>query len=315
MRKHTLSFGLLAAKLGLSGAILWVIAGHIDLQELTRVMTEIKPTYIAGTVAVLIAQMGITGIRLITILRPFGKRLSILDGFRITLIGSFFGQTLISFLSGDAIRVYEIVRRKVDLRTAATTVFLDRVVGVAGMVFLMAAALPAFLSTFQSATLRLGAIVSTAAGIAGVIVFIALGIVLPQRLREVRYIGWLVDFASASRHLIARTPVAIFALTLGIAVQIANVLAVWILAHGVELPVSLGECFMIVPTVSLIAMMPISIAGWGVREGAMVVAFGALGYDTETVLAVSVALGLAQLLVSLPGSIVWLIGRQRSHQA
>lgn len=40
--------------------------------------------------------------------------------------------------------------------------------------------------------------------------------------------------------------------------------------------ISFGQIFLLIPPVMLITMMPISIAGWGLREATMGLAFGRL---------------------------------------
>jgi hypothetical protein len=57
--------------------------------------------------------------------------------------------------------------------------------------------------------------------------------------------------------------------------------------------------------VILVTVVPISIAGWGVREGAMVVAFGFINVPASAAFAVSVLFGLTLAAASLPGSILW----------
>jgi hypothetical protein len=63
---------------------------------------------------------------------------------------------------------------------------------------------------------------------------------------------------------------------------------------------------MIVPPVTLLQLVPISLAGWGVREAALVVALGWFGVPAEAALAISVLVGLCLILVGLPGGLIWL---------
>jgi uncharacterized membrane protein YbhN (UPF0104 family) len=56
----------------------------------------------------------------------------------------------------------------------------------------------------------------------------------------------------------------------------------------------------------LIQLLPVSLAGWGVREVVLVVALGSFGVPAEEALATSVLLGLCTILVGLPGGLVWL---------
>jgi len=66
-----------------------------------------------------------------------------------------------------------------------------------------------------------------------------------------------------------------------------------------------------VPPALVLTVIPISIAGWGVREGALVGLFSLIGADRTIVLMMSVVYGILLILVSLPGLAVFLRGRRR----
>jgi hypothetical protein len=59
----------------------------------------------------------------------------------------------------------------------------------------------------------------------------------------------------------------------------------------------------------LISMIPISIGGWGIRESAMMVAFGYAGIESSQALTVSVLLGVGTLAVGMVGGVIWLAER------
>ena len=65
------------------------------------------------------------------------------------------------------------------------------------------------------------------------------------------------------------------------------------------------------PPVLLVMTLPISIAGWGVREQAMVAAFALVGVPGEGALALSIMFGLMGLITGLPGGVVWLISSDK----
>jgi hypothetical protein len=55
--------------------------------------------------------------------------------------------------------------------------------------------------------------------------------------------------------------------------------------------------------VALVANLPISIGGWGVRETAVILLFGYIGVTANAALMLSLQLGVLSLLVALPGGI------------
>jgi hypothetical protein len=96
-----------------------------------------------------------------------------------------------------------------------------------------------------------------------------------------------------------------------IAIQLAVIVIVYVLAMGLSLPVTFVHCLLIVPTSNLVQAIPISIAGWGLREGFFVFAFGQIGIPSSDALALSVLYGLISLLASLPGAVVWMTFRRQ----
>jgi uncharacterized membrane protein YbhN (UPF0104 family) len=88
-------------------------------------------------------------------------------------------------------------------------------------------------------------------------------------------------------------------------IHVVRVLTVYVVAVGMSLPVSFLECLLLVPSALLVTNVPISLGGWGLREGAFVVAFAFVGLTAEQALALSALFGLTILSSSLLGGLVW----------
>ena len=67
---------------------------------------------------------------------------------------------------------------------------------------------------------------------------------------------------------------------------------------------------LIVPVVTLFTLIPISIAGWGVRESVMIIGLGYLNVPPEEALALSILYGLLMAMIALPGGFIWLFIKQ-----
>ena len=61
---------------------------------------------------------------------------------------------------------------------------------------------------------------------------------------------------------------------LSISIHVMAVVIAWCAVRSISAPAAFEQLFMLVPPIMLITMLPISIAGWGVREATMMVAFG-----------------------------------------
>ena len=60
------------------------------------------------------------------------------------------------------------------------------------------------------------------------------------------------------------------------------------------------------PPVLLIATLPVSVAGWGVRESSFMFAFARAGLAQTDGLVISILFGAASFVVGMAGGIVWI---------
>ena len=65
------------------------------------------------------------------------------------------------------------------------------------------------------------------------------------------------------------------------------------------------------PLVSLVTFLPVSVAGWGLRESSMVVALGLIGVPSAEAFSLSVLFGLVVMASGIPGGVLWLISKRR----
>jgi uncharacterized membrane protein YbhN (UPF0104 family) len=91
--------------------------------------------------------------------------------------------------------------------------------------------------------------------------------------------------------------------------------AAWILARGIGVDVGIEVFILLLPLVLLLSLLPISIAGWGVREGTMIACLSLVGVDAASAFAVSALLGLTYVLSGLPGGLVWLLSGAKTRMS
>lgn len=81
-------------------------------------------------------------------------------------------------------------------------------------------------------------------------------------------------------------------------------------ATGTALPPAVA--LIMLPLILAAMLLPVTVSGWGLREGAAAVLFPMAGFSAEAGLAASVAFGLVFLVASLPGLAVMLWPRRRN---
>jgi hypothetical protein len=207
-------------------------------------------------------------------------------------------------VGGDAVRAWLIRRAGLATRRAVTSVVVDRILGLA-IVFLMTAfGLPWLIELIAHPGMRTALVVIAIGGIAGLAVLSQLDR-LARHLPTWGVVRAIEALAVDFRSVISSGRIVEIA-AYSIAVQVMFALSAFAIATGLGLSVSAWQCLVLIPPVVLAMAIPISVAGWGVREGAMVVTFGFIGVDSHDALALSVLIGAATLLASLPGALVWL---------
>jgi uncharacterized membrane protein YbhN (UPF0104 family) len=92
-------------------------------------------------------------------------------------------------------------------------------------------------------------------------------------------------------------------------------LSCYVLARGVGAQLTLLDAGILIPPVVLLTAVPISISGWGVREGAMVACLGLAGVPSEQALSVSLLLGAISVILGLVGGAIWLASPERGSYA
>lgn len=148
----------------------------------------------------------------------------------------------------------------------------------------------------------------TACGLGGLVAFSVVWPRLRGRLARFRLIAPIVGLANEFHQLLwSRAILAIGAVAICIHLISAATIVASASALDVDLPMS--AALVLTPPIVLVTMLPISLAGWGVREGAMVVGLAQLGIGSDAAILVSVLFGLGQMASSLPGGVLWLLAR------
>jgi uncharacterized protein (TIRG00374 family) len=80
------------------------------------------------------------------------------------------------------------------------------------------------------------------------------------------------------------------------------------LALGLDVP--LVYCLLFIPIISAIQMLPVSISGLGVREGAYVYFFGSLGLSSAESIASSLIFWILVAIVSLAGGVIFAMRKE-----
>lgn len=230
-------------------------------------------------------------------------------------IGLFFNNFLLGNVGGDAFRIYDIRRISQRTETAFSTVFLDRFIGF-----------------FALTTLAMG--------VAGVMAYQLLEIRAVSTIGLV-FLGWLFamlflfsktfaqKFSWLSR-LLLPAPIHVKAkafyynlhafrhekrmltqvFMISLVIQALRILTHWSASRALGLNIAAGYFFLFIPIVALLATLPISLGGLGIREQSAVTLFAHVGTPSAQIVAFELLAYIVGIVATLPGGLFFALRKR-----
>ncbi|MBI4313948.1 MAG: flippase-like domain-containing protein [Candidatus Omnitrophica bacterium] len=298
-------------------AFVWLLR-WVDLRQIWQAIRRTEPGGLAAACILYLISFVACCIRWKILLKPI-QTLPFRNLFRWFLIGAFFNTLLPTTIGGDLIRIHEAGKAIGNWPRAAATVLLDRMCGFTAMFAIGAAATLIILQKIQHPLIAQGVLAMliifsvAATGFASQRWFNALTAPLKWfRLKALR------TAAQETRDLMVsygKHPQAIL-LALGISflVQALNMWLFWTVAQAMHLNIPFWSVLVFVPILMTIAMLPISLNGLGVREGAAVVLFGSVGLPAAQAVSLSLVCTLIPALSGLWGAWAWITYRCKTEK-
>jgi hypothetical protein len=217
----------------------------------------------------------------------------------------FFSLCLPSSIGGDVLKAYWLAPTIGGRILAGCSVLADRLAGVIALMVIGLTALAA-------RQFELGLMSVAAIGIAllvAALVCATIGLALMGRIGSMFRAGGgirkLIDQLAPYRE---RPEVFRQSIGWGLSVQMLNVLVVMALGAAMGLPLPLVAYCVVVPAVSLLTILPVSISGIGVREGAMAWMLASYGIHEELAVTLGLLWFLVTVVCGLAGGAVYLFG-------
>lgn len=295
-----------AIKGAVTGVLLWLVLRNVDFgAALQRMATLSLPLFFLA-VTMFAAHCVIGGWRWTIIMGLFGRVIPVPAAIRIFFEGLFFSNALPSTVGGDVVRVHRAMQFGLPTEGAINSVLLDRITGVTALFLYVLTGLPILLGEVPDPAVRVGFGLLIAAGIGG-LALLYMAAWIPQGLRRWRMAAALVRLSAAARVVVLSPVVTLRVMGPALAIHLVILLSIGVLAASVDVDLSAFELLVLVPTVLLLSAVPISVGGWGLREGLMVSVLGLSGVPAEAALTLSILFGLVQIVAGLPGGVMWLL--------
>lgn len=291
----------------LSVVLIIVVIAQAGLGSMLEKLTEVKLAIFLGGLGVVLVQTVIAAVRWHLILTGLEIFVTRSISTRAYLGSMFFNQLLPASFGGDVFKFLRVRRIGCRRAQAFVAVLCERVFSVLAIVLMVAPALIILAKRNQhnvfdlSITLILGIVVA---------IILALHIErLPQRLQHWQVIQPVVSVTGILKAQLKNVRFSLGVIALSLLIQSMTVMYVVVMVLSLESGSDAYTAAAMVPFIFLAASLPVSLAGWGIREGAMVYGLSFANVSSSTALAVSIVLGLHLFLVGLLGGAVWLYER------
>lgn len=296
-----------AVKIGVSGGLLYFLSRGIDIAEVGQRLSHVDPFWLGLALLLLVGQLVVLAMRWRLITRVIDSGLTLHDAVMFSLVGQFFNQTLPSIVGGDAFRMWLASRRSTTKTGAIHGVLLDRFAGLFGLVLLSLISLPALFHLLPEGPAKWAITAMVCLGFAGTGLLLVLGGGAGVRFRKWMPLRLIIDLSRDLRRISLVRRAVLPLLGMSTAIHLITVATIALLGKAVGVPITLEQALVVVPPMLLISSVPITIAGWGVREGVMVFALGAMGVAASDAIGLSILYGLSLVAVGLPGGPAWLM--------
>jgi uncharacterized membrane protein YbhN (UPF0104 family) len=270
-------------RLAVSVALLWLVFLRVDLGAVLSRLAALRPGWVALGVAVSVPQVLVLGWRWRYTAARLGIELPLREAIGEYYLGILLNQLLPGGVVGDVSRAWRHARATA-VGPAVRAVILER--ASAQVVMTLVAIVSVLALPWAAAGVRAGlaaaAIAIAAIGLRSLTRRAASSVVAALLTRDT----FPVQLASAL--LVVASYITVFLLAAR--------------AVGVDTP--LAVMLPLVAPVLMTMLVPVTVAGWGIREAAAAALWGLAGLTPEDGAAISVTYGLLVLVSSAPGLVV-----------
>jgi uncharacterized protein (TIRG00374 family) len=291
----------------ISVSLITIVITQAGFSSILEKMKDVELTLFVFGFCLVLTQTMLAAIRWHMILQHLDIFLTRFVCIRTYFCAMFFNQLLPASLGGDIFKFLRVHNRGHGKDKALVAVLSERLFSIMSIVLMAVPALVISVMGGYENVFYLGlALIAFTIG-AIVLTLSMAGLSDDWRFRRIfRSIGSVAEILKIH---IRDMRLSIAAIGLSIVIQSMTVIYVVVMVKSMEVDADPFVVAAMVPFIFLVASLPISLAGWGIREGAMVYGLGIANVNGSTALVVSIMLGLHLLFVGLLGGVVWLYER------
>jgi len=297
-------------KLAISGGILYFLFSSMDLAAFWETVKSVSPFAVIFVALFFIFIQSVSAYRWSLILSKdievrYPKLLS------IYFVGMFFNNFLPTMVGGDLVKALYLYRETGKGGLSLASIFMDRYSGFSALMSITAVALIPGYSLIKGTVLP-GVFVFIIGGFVGASLVVWVGFLhswAMNILAKIHFYGINKKIDSFYRVLMGyknHRDILVKIFSISLVVQTGVIISCYVLSRGLGIDVGLAYFFLFIPLSIVVSMLPISVAGLGIREGAFVYLFTKVGATKEEAITLSLMWFAMMVIVSLIGGVEFL---------
>ncbi len=300
------------ARLIFSAGLLFLLYRRVDIGEVAGVFKTVRVLPLIGFFTLLLVNTGIHALKWEMLLKADGIRIPYLSLLASYLVGSFFNVFLPSNIGGDAYRIYDVARYSKRTAHAFASVLADRISGYMALALMAAIAGLAGMQFLPHPII----IIVPVAGVIALCMLVAFSFKpsLILKLMGLKFIVKIYDFRPFILKLLESVKQYRAAPMLFLKIMLASFLfqiiaatSIFLLARGLTIDAPYIAFIVIVPFISIIEAVPITIFGLGIRDASYAYFLVNLGVPEAQALTLALAYVVLTLVYVSSGGVIFLL--------
>ncbi|MBI5562258.1 MAG: flippase-like domain-containing protein [Deltaproteobacteria bacterium] len=299
-----------AIKIAISAVILWALFRNVDLALFYKTAASVRPLSVVAVAFILIFTQSLSTLRWSIILKK-DMDVGYLRLLSIYFIGMFFNNFLPTMVGGDLVKGYFLFKSSGRGDVSFASIFMDRYSGFTALMAVTSIALISGYPLIAGTGLPFFFALVIGGFVAGSL-FLWISPLhnwVMRMLARIHFYGInkkIDTFYNVLMSYKGRKDILFKAFVCSLFVQCGVIAGYWFLGSELGLGVGAGYFFLFIPLTTAISMLPISLSGLGIREGAFVYLFTMVGASKEQALTLSLMWFAIMAIVSLIGGVEYL---------
>jgi uncharacterized protein (TIRG00374 family) len=305
------------AKLGFTAALLVFILYHVDWRALFNSMAMVRNELLILWLLLVIMNTGLSALKWRVLLKPFGVGLSLMSAIRLYFITLFFNSFLPGSIGGDGYRGYQVYKLDGRLSAAYVPIFMERVSGLIVLVFMGGVAgtyLYLVRQDFVSLVIALAGL-----GAAAAIMFFFSLVIFREKILSLKIVKDKKHIHALASKFFRNVIIykghprgVLWAAVITVFFYLILFYARFLLVMATGSYVPFIAVIGVIMVSNVLAMLPVSINGYGILDLSFIGLLSYYGVDYEKAVLVMLLYRGMQVLVSSFGGILYAFSGQGS---